>query len=113
MHDLSDDDVSRVIGMAWADDVPFEAIERQFGLSEDEVIVLMRRRLKPSSWRLWRARVTGRPTKHARRRGLAASTSRRPPSGRPLADPDALDPAPPDPDAPPDDPPGADAPPRR
>ena len=42
----------------------FEAIESQFGLSEAEVIKLMRQRLKPSSFRLWRKRVSGRKTKH-------------------------------------------------
>lgn len=54
--------------MAWEDRTPFEAIERQFGLSEPQVITLMRRELKLSSFRLWRVRVTGRNTKHATRR---------------------------------------------
>ena len=56
--------LSRVIEMAWEDRTPFEAIESQFGLSEAEVIKLMRQRLKPSSFRLWRKRVSGRKTKH-------------------------------------------------
>lgn len=54
--------------MAWEDRTPFEAIERQFGLSEPQVITLMRTELKNSSFRLWRARVTGRRTKHLTRR---------------------------------------------
>ena len=54
--------------MAWEDRTPFEAIERQFGLSEPQVITLMRSELKNSSFRLWRARVTGRRTKHLTRR---------------------------------------------
>lgn len=57
-------EVSRVIEMAWADDVAFEAIALQFGLSEGAVIRLMRRELKASSFRLWRARVRGRTRKH-------------------------------------------------
>ncbi|QKG52783.1 TIGR03643 family protein [Hymenobacter sp. BRD67] len=56
--------IDRIIEMAWEDRTPFEAIATQFGLSEGEVIRLMRRELKPSSWRLWRARVQGRATKH-------------------------------------------------
>jgi len=56
--------VDRVIEMAWEDRTPFGAIELQFGLSEGEVIRLMRRELKPASWRRWRARVQGRATKH-------------------------------------------------
>ncbi len=57
-------DVSRVIEMAWEDRTPFEAIERQFGLSEANVVDLMRLELKPSSFRLWRKRTRGRVTKH-------------------------------------------------
>jgi len=54
--------------MAWEDRTPFEAIERQFGLSEPKVITLMRAELKRSSFNLWRARITGRNTKHVTRR---------------------------------------------
>ena len=55
---------SRIIEMAWEDRTPFEAIHFQFGLSESEVIRFMRNRLKPSSFKLWRSRVSGRSTKH-------------------------------------------------
>ncbi|NJO86948.1 MAG: TIGR03643 family protein, partial [Lewinella sp.] len=61
---LSERDIDRIIEMAWEDRTPFEAIERQFGLVEAAVIKLMRRELKPKSWRNWRARVQGRATKH-------------------------------------------------
>ena len=54
--------------MAWEDRTPFEAIVAQFGLSEAAVIALMRRQLKPASWRRWRTRVQGRATKHAAKR---------------------------------------------
>ena len=50
--------------MAWEDRTPFEAIEEDYGLTEAAVIQLMRAELKPSSFRLWRARVSGRKTKH-------------------------------------------------
>lgn len=62
---LSEADIDRIIEMAWEDRTPFDAIEIQFGLAEQEVIELMRREMKPSSWRMWRARVQGRATKHA------------------------------------------------
>ena len=58
-------DVSRIIEMAWEDRTSFEAIERLYDLNESRVIELMRRELKPSSFRMWRKRVTGRVTKHA------------------------------------------------
>jgi len=57
-------DLSRIIEMAWEDRTPFEAIEALYGLLEKDVIRLMRRELKPGSFRLWRKRVTGRNTKH-------------------------------------------------
>lgn len=68
---LSVGDVSRIIEMAWADEIAFEAIALQYGLNEAGVIRLMRRHLKPSSFRLWRKRVTGRASKHSTRQAHA------------------------------------------
>ncbi|WP_275477977.1 MULTISPECIES: TIGR03643 family protein [unclassified Psychrobacter] len=62
--------ISRVIEMAWEDRTPFGAIEHSYGLSEANVIKLMRQQLKPSSFRLWRQRVTGRSTKHQAKRSF-------------------------------------------
>ena len=58
---------SEVIAMAWSDKVAFEDITALTGLSEAETIRVMRQNLKPSSFRLWRQRVTGRAAKHKRR----------------------------------------------
>lgn len=59
----------RIIEMAWEDRTPFEAIELQFGINESEVIEVMRRELKPSSFRLWRKRVNSRVSqKHLMKR---------------------------------------------
>ncbi len=60
--------VSRVIEMAWEDRTPFGAIEHSYGLNEAGVIKLMRQELKPSSFRLWRQRVSNRATKHQAKR---------------------------------------------
>ncbi len=59
--------INRVIALAWADRVSFEEIEAKTGLRESDVIVTMRRHLKPKSFRIWRARVNGRGTKHQKR----------------------------------------------
>ena len=59
--------ISEIIAMAWDDETAFDAIERQFGLSEAEVIKLMRREMKASSFRMWRKRVSGRKAKHEKR----------------------------------------------
>ncbi len=64
---MSEDDfIDRVIEMAWEDRTPFEAIEYQFGLKENDVRKLMRKNLKQSSFKLWRERVKGRKTKHSK-----------------------------------------------
>lgn len=67
---LKSEEVDRIIEMAWEDRTPFDAIEAQFGLSEQQVIALMRREMKPSSFRMWRKRVQGRATKHSKLAGI-------------------------------------------
>lgn len=66
---LNEQQIDRIIEMAWEDRTPFDAIQMQFGLKEQEVINLMRREMKASSFRMWRARVQGRKTKHSMQRG--------------------------------------------
>ena len=61
-------DLDRIIEMAWEDRTPFEAIKRLFSLNEGEVITIMRQSLKRSSFNRWRARVSGRSTKHEKLR---------------------------------------------
>lgn len=65
---LTKSEKSRIIEMAWEDRTPFGAIEYQFGLSEDEVVALMRSEMKSSSFKMWRKRMNGRQTKHRRKR---------------------------------------------
>lgn len=65
MNQLSVIDIDRIIEMAWEDRTPFEAIEMQFGLKQQDVIQLMRREMKSSSFKMWRKRTKGRTTKHA------------------------------------------------
>ena len=69
--DLTPAEIDRIIGMAWEDRTPFDAIEAQFGVSEQQVIVIMRCEMKPSSFRMWRERVQGRATKHTAKRNFA------------------------------------------
>jgi len=75
---ISASDRSRIVEMAWEDRTPFEAIRRDYGLTEPQVITLMRTELKPRSFRLWRARVSGRRTKHLTKRGFAVGRFRCP-----------------------------------
>ena len=64
LMNLSEKEIDRIIEMAWEDRTPFEAIEFQFGLKENNVRKIMRSNLKESSFKLWRKRVKGRKTKH-------------------------------------------------
>jgi uncharacterized protein (TIGR03643 family) len=70
MTHVDSETIDRVIEMAWEDRTPFEAIELQFGLKEKDVIALMRREMQPSSFKMWRKRVSGRSTKHRQKRGF-------------------------------------------
>ncbi len=76
LDDLTPADRDRIIEMAWEDRTPFEAILLQFGLAEKEVIALMRREMKASSFRMWRKRVSGRSTKHLKQRDFVAGRFR-------------------------------------
>lgn len=67
-HDLDPIQIDRIIEMAWEDRTTFDAIQFQFGLKEQEVIELMRTHMKRSSFKMWRARVQGRKTKHEKKR---------------------------------------------
>jgi uncharacterized protein (TIGR03643 family) len=61
---LNPEDIDRIVEMAWEDRTSFDTIKSQFGLSEKQVIALMRREMKESSFKMWRERVSGRKTKH-------------------------------------------------
>ena len=62
--DFTQEEIDRIIEMAWEDRTPFKAIEFQFGLKENGVRRIMRNNLKKSSFQMWRERVKGRKTKH-------------------------------------------------
>ena len=61
---LTEKDIDRIIEMAWEDRTPFDAIELQYNLKENDVRQLMRKHMKRSSFVMWRKRVKSRKTKH-------------------------------------------------
>ena len=67
-REFTEIELDRIIEMAWEDRTTFEAIKMQFGISEQETIEIMRAQMKLSSFKMWRARVQGRSTKHAKLR---------------------------------------------
>ncbi len=62
--ELDDIAIDRIIEMAWEDRTTFETIMERMGVSESEVIKIMRSELKPDSFKLWRKRMKGKATKH-------------------------------------------------
>ena len=74
MKKFNGTDIDRIIEMAWEDRTTFDAIFKTFGLSEPDVIKLMRSNLKTSSFKLWRKRVSGRKTKHEAKRDFLLGT---------------------------------------
>ena len=66
----SEIEIDRIIEMAWEDRTPFEAITFQFQLKEQDIIDLMRKEMKASSFKMWRKRVQGRKTKHEKLRSF-------------------------------------------
>ena len=65
---MDQDNLNRIIEMAWEDRTPFDVIYREFDITQNELERLMRNNLKPSSFKLWRKRVSGRKTKHIAKR---------------------------------------------
>jgi len=64
VREFTESEIDRIIGMAWENRTTFDVIESQFGVNESEVIKIMRKNMKLSSFKLWRERVHGRKTKH-------------------------------------------------
>ena len=60
LNKLSSSNIDRIIALAWEDQVPFKSIKFQYGISEPEIIKIMRNNIKKSSFRMWRKRVTSR-----------------------------------------------------
>ena len=65
------ENIDNIIKLAWCDKSSFEKIKRTYGVTESEVIRIMRKNLKPRSFKLWRTRVTGRTRKHEMKRNLS------------------------------------------
>ena len=62
--------IDNIIKLAWSDKISFEEIKRIHGVNESEVIKIMRKNLKPKSFKVWRERVSGRTRKHEKKRNL-------------------------------------------
>ena len=66
-----------VIWAAWSDRITFEEIKEKTGKSEKDVIKIMRRSLKPNSFKSWRKRVKNQSLKHRKKFKLNRKEIRR------------------------------------
>ena len=62
---------------AWADRITFEDIKKKTGKTQNEVIKIMRKTLKPSSFRLWRKRAKNQSIKHRKKFEISRKEIRR------------------------------------
>ncbi|QKF67302.1 DUF2805 domain-containing protein [Arcobacter venerupis] len=67
LEELKEEDLNRLIEMAWQDRTTFDTIFELYGLTENQVKKKMRNLLKKSSFKMWRERVQGRVTKHKKK----------------------------------------------
>jgi uncharacterized protein (TIGR03643 family) len=64
---MQERELNRLIEMAWQDRLPFEIIEEQYGLTENQLKKKMRSLISEKSYKRWRRRVQGRATKHTKK----------------------------------------------
>lgn len=76
LPEFTEREIDRIIEMAWEDRTSFDAIQRQFGIKEQDVIDIMRKEMKLSSFKMWRARVQRRGTKHDAKRAFNQEDAR-------------------------------------
>ncbi len=75
---LSPAEIARVIEIAWDDRPPFKAVLLSHGLSEGQVVQLLKRELTPNAYKLWKARSSA----PAQAGAAAPRAPRRQPSGK-------------------------------
>ena len=67
LYELSETDINRLIEMAWQDRTPFDAIQKLYGLTHNQVVKIMRKEMQKSSFVMWRKRMNKRDTKHLKK----------------------------------------------
>lgn len=77
MKELTAIDIEQIILMAWGDTIPFEAIEREYGLKETAVRKLMRKHQSDKTYIRWRRRVVARSGPSSKHEKLSKKTSTR------------------------------------
>lgn len=76
-RELTTIDIEQIILMAWGDTIPFEVIQREYGLTENKVVKLMRKHQSPQTYERWRRRVTSRAKASSKHERLSSISSHR------------------------------------
>lgn len=75
--DFTSEQIEQIILMAWGDTISFESINREWGLTENEVVAFMRTHQSPRTYVRWRKRVEGRNGDRSKHEAVSKVTSRR------------------------------------
>jgi len=59
LSEFNNEQIERVVSMAQEERKPFEVIKEEFGLTENEVTELMRKRLTKDKFELWKKKASG------------------------------------------------------
>ena len=74
---LTEIDIEAIILMAWGDTIPFETIELEYGLNQNQVQAFMRKHQSPKTYVRWRKRVEARSGTKSKHTGVTKKTSTR------------------------------------
>ena len=75
--DFTPEQIEQIILMAWGDTISFETINREWGLTQNEVVAFMRKHQTPKTYIRWRVRVESRMGDRSKHERLSRVTSRR------------------------------------
>lgn len=71
IESMTQEELDRLVRMGWEDRTTFESIQKQFSLSENEFVKIMRSQLSKSAFDRWRKRVGHQGhLKHETKRGF-------------------------------------------
>ena len=59
LMELDNEQLERVVSMAQEERKPFEVIKEEFGLTENEVTELMRKKISKDKFELWKKKAAG------------------------------------------------------
>ncbi|MEL0104547.1 MAG: TIGR03643 family protein, partial [Methylophilaceae bacterium] len=64
MKKFNEEDISRLIEMAWEDRTSLDAIKRTYGIDESELKIIMKNNLSMNAYKLWRKRMKNSHLRH-------------------------------------------------